>query len=141
MSTSVALPSSKRKIIRQLALMVTLQKPAKSPFSGCSRNPGSHVAGPCSAIQKRQDADDLIDVPGIQTAPVVIRIKPPQFAMAKAQDHSSSKCKVTIVPCQHTSADSANQNGLEFSLQYGCGYPQMAFQVLLSIGTHLRKVR
>lgn len=39
-STSKARPCSKRKMMRRLAVTVTLQKPARSPVSGCSRQPG-----------------------------------------------------------------------------------------------------
>ncbi len=65
--------ASKRKIIRQFALIVTLQYPAKLPFKLMQPEPWQiHVPGPRTPVQLRQYAGNLFNLLGIQAAPVVV---------------------------------------------------------------------
>ena len=53
---SLARPSVKRKMIRQLARTVTAQKPLSGPFSGCKRKGRLvHVLNPARRIERGQD--------------------------------------------------------------------------------------
>jgi hypothetical protein len=45
------------------------------------------VFGSLRRVEASQNARDLIDVFGVQFAPIVILIKPPQPAMPKPPDH------------------------------------------------------
>ena len=46
-----------------------------------------HVLGPRRAVKKRQHAGNFIDMLGIQTAAVVVRVKAFQATVLKAPDH------------------------------------------------------
>src|ERR1019366_3862700 len=64
-----------------------------------------HVLGPGRTVQKRQNTGDLINLPSIQAAPIVVGVKGVAGRDGESAGSFAAQCEVTIITCQYLSAD------------------------------------